>query len=75
MLLVVVQLFDLGVQSILLQLEFLGLLAKNFIANLTFETIHGLLEEDQQSACAVELVDELIAFLEQARRDDVFNVL
>lgn len=75
MLLVVIQLFDLGVQSILLQLEFLGLLAKNFIANFTFETIHGLLEEDQQSACAVELVDELIAFLEQARRDDVFNVL
>jgi len=75
MLLVVSKFLDLGVQSILLQLKLLRLLAQNLVTDLSFKTIHCLLEKNEQSARAVELVDQLIAFLEQACRNDVLDIL
>ena len=46
MLLVVLKLLNLSVQSILRQLEFLGLLAQNLVSDLRLQAKHGLFEEN-----------------------------
>jgi len=57
-----------------LQLEFLSLLAQNLILDLAFKAVHRLLEQDQKSARAIQLVDELVTLFKEASRDDVFDV-
>ena len=53
MLFVVVYLLDLSVQRIFGKFEFLSLLSKNLVLNLSFETEYRLLEQDEESARAV----------------------
>ena len=72
---VVVKLFDLGVQGILLQFELLGLLTEDFSADLGLQAKHVLLEENEEAAGAVELVNQLVAFLEELGGDRVLDVL
>lgn len=65
MLLVVLKFFDLCVECVLLQLEFLGLIVQDLLLDFGFKSEHGLLEHNEKSAGAVELVDQLVAFLEE----------
>ena len=51
------------------------MLTKDLVADLCLHTKHSLLEKDEQAACAVKLVDELVAFLEESRRNYVLNIL
>ena len=74
-LLIIVQFLYLRIQSILRQLELLGLVAQNLILNLSFQPKHRLLEQNQQSARTVKLVDELITLLKELSRDNVLNIL
>ena len=52
-LLVILQLLNLGVKRVLLELEALGLLPEDRGADLVLEAEHGLLEEDEQAARAI----------------------
>lgn len=65
MLFVVVELLNLSVEGVLLKLELLRLLTKNLCLDLFLQIVHVLFEEGEKSARAVQLVDKLIAFLEE----------
>lgn len=65
MLFVVVELLNLSVEGVLLKLELLRLLTKNLCLDLFLQIVHVLFEESEKSARAVQLVDKLIAFLEE----------
>lgn len=75
MLFVVSKLLNLSVKCIFLKFESLGLFTEDLATNLIFQTKHCLLEENQQAARAVKLVDKLVSLLKELGRDDIFNVL
>ena len=62
--LVLLKLLDLGVQRVLLELKALGLLPEDRGSDLGLEAVHGLLEEDEQAARTIQLIDKLVALLE-----------
>ena len=62
--LVLLQLLNLGVKRVLLELKALGLLPEDRGSDLVLEAVHGLLEEDEQAARAIQLIDKLVALLE-----------
>lgn len=65
MLLIVIELLNLEIELVLLKLELLGLVCQDLLLDLGLEAVHGLLEKNEQSTCAVKLVDELVAFFEE----------
>ena len=62
--LVLLKLLVLGVQRVLLELKALGLLPEDRGSDLVLEAEHGLLEEDEQAARAIQLINKLVALLE-----------
>jgi len=74
-LLVVCEPLDCSVKFIFLKAELLMLLTYNLVENLLFKPVHGLLEQDEESARVVQLVDELVALLEELGADQILHVL
>ena len=73
-LLIVIELLNRRVKSILLKFEFVALLAQNLIPNFLFQPEHRLLKKCQQTTLRVLLINQLISLFEKFGCNQIFHV-